>query len=218
MEILDLYCKAGGAGAGLSMDGTNNITGIDKEPQPRYPYKFIRCDALEFLEKHGHEFDYIHASPPCQRDSVMTKGLWKDRIPNHPALIAPTRELLIKTGKPYDIENVPGAPLINPIILCGSMFGLGVRRHRLFETSFPILQPSCQHKEQGRVVGVYGHAGGSSKRDGIKFPGVDAWKTAMEIDWMVVDELAEAIPPAYTRYIFEQFLLYGYNIHGGPNG
>ena len=146
-------------------------------------------------------YDAIHASPPCQRNSTMTKGLWKDRIDSHPELIAPTREELKKTGKPYIIENVPTAPLINPTVLCGSMFGLHVRKHRLFETSFPVLAPSCNHKSQGRVVAVYGHSGGSSKRDGLKFGGVDTWKDAMQIDWMTGAELAEAIPPSYTEYI-----------------
>ena len=85
------------------------------------------------------------------------------------------------------------------------MFGLKVRKHRLFETSFMVIAPSCNHKEQGRVVAVYGHSGGSSKRDGFKFGGVDTWKEAMKIDWMTRDELAEAIPPAYTEYI-SQFI------------
>lgn len=149
-----------------------SIVGIDCDPQPRYPFRFIRADALEYLALHGHEYDVIHASPPCQRNSTMTKGLWKDRLTSHPELIAPTRALLIALGKPYIIENVPTAPLIDPVTLCGSMFGLAVRRHRLFEISFPVLAPQCNHKAQGRVVAVYGHSGGSSKRDGLTFSGV----------------------------------------------
>lgn len=202
-KLLDLYCKAGGAAVGYACspgDGFE-IVGVDIAPQKNYPFQFIQSDAIEFLEKHWKEFDVIHASPPCQRNSTMTKGLWKDRLNTHPELIAPTREILVKSGKPYIIENVPTAPLINPITLCGSMFRLKVRRHRLFETNFHVEQPKCDHKSQGKVVAVYGHPGGSSKRDGIKFGGVDTWKDAMDIHWMTGAELAEAIPPAYTEYI-----------------
>jgi DNA (cytosine-5)-methyltransferase 1 len=205
---LDLYCKAGGAAMGYFQALGCKIVGIDIHPQPRYPFQFIQADALEYLAAHWREYDFFHASPPCQKNSTMTKGLWKDRLSSHPELIAPTRDLLKKTGKPYVIENVPTAPLINPVVLCGSMFGLGVRRHRLFETNFPVLQPSCNHAAQPHVVAVYGHSGGSSKRDGLKFGGVETWKTAMQIHWMTGAELAEAIPPAYTKYI-TQFIPQG---------
>ncbi len=200
-RLLDLFCKAGGAGMGYHRAGYE-VTGVDIEPQKNYPFEFVQADALEYLRDHWLEFDVIHASPPCQRNSTMTKGLWKDRLDSHPELIAPVREILVKTGKPYIIENVPGAPLINATVLCGSMFeGLQVRRHRLFETSFMVIAPACNHSVQSHVVAVYGHSGGSSKRDGLKFGGVDTWKTAMQIDWMTGAELAEAIPPAYTEYI-----------------
>lgn len=190
--------------------GGYDVVGVDIQPQPRYPFRFIQADALQFLSAlilrgwddiRLPDIQAFHASPPCQKNSTMTKGLWKDRLDSHPELIAPTRELLKLTGKPYSIENVPTAPLINPVVLCGSMFGLSVRRHRLFETSFPVIAPSCNHAEQGRVVAVYGHSGGSSKRDGLKFGGVDTWREAMQIDWMTGAELAEAIPPAYTEFI-----------------
>lgn len=131
--------------------GGFDVVGVDKYPQPRYPFQFVQMDALEALQilldggqiggYYLSDFYTIHASPPCQRNSTMTKGLWKDRINDHPELIAPTRKLLIRTGKPYIIENVPTAPLINPTVLCGSMFGLQVRKHRLFETTFPVLTP-----------------------------------------------------------------------------
>lgn len=185
------------------------IVGVDIEPQPRYPFKFIQSDAIEYLLAHWEEYDFFHASPPCQKNSTMTRGLWKDRLDAHPELIAPTREILIRTGKPYVIENVPGAPLLNPVLLCGSMFGLKVRRHRLFESSFMIFAPPCNHKAQGRVVGVYGHSGGSSKRDGLKFGGVEAWKEATGIDWMNRDELSQSIPPAYTEHISKFIPYYG---------
>ena len=116
MKLLDLYCSAGGAGMGFKMAGFD-VTGVDILPQLHYPFTFYQTDALEFLAEYGHEYDYIHASPPCQAHSAMTKGRWKDRISKHPQLIEPTRALLLKLGKPYDIENVPGAPLINPVML-----------------------------------------------------------------------------------------------------
>jgi DNA (cytosine-5)-methyltransferase 1 len=178
-RLLDLYCKAGGAGKGYGDAGR----------------RWCLSD-----------FDAFHASPPCQKNSVMTKGLWKDRLDAHPDLIAPTRELLRSTLRHYVIENVPTAPLISPALFCGSMFGLRVRRHRLFETSFMVITPSCNHAAQGRIVGVYGHTGGSSKRDGLSFGGVNEWRDAMQIDWMVVPELAEAIPPAYTRHLGAQLI------------
>lgn len=201
MKLLDLYCKAGGAGMGYHRAGYE-VTGVDIAPQKNYPFEFIQSDALEYLRDHWQEYDVIHASPPCQKNSTMTKGLWKDRIESHPELIAPTRNMLVQTGKPYIIENVPGAPLFSPTVLCGSMFSfLKVRRHRLFETSFSVIAPTCNHAAQSHVVAVYGHSGGSSKRDGLKFDGVKEWKEAIGIDWMTGAELAEAIPPAYTEYI-----------------
>lgn len=194
-NILDLFCKAGGAGAGYARAGFE-VVGVDIEPQPHYPYRFIQADALEFpLDG----FDAIHASPPCQRYSTMTKR-WA-RSDEHPDLIAPIRDRLVAAGVPYVIENVPGATLLNPITLCGSMFGLEVRRHRIFESNVAILAPRCNHAAQGRVIGVYGHAGGSSKRDGKSFGSVADWRRAMGIDWMTGDELAEAIPPSYTEFI-----------------
>lgn len=200
-KLLDLYCKAGGAGMGYHRAGYE-VTGIDIAPQKNYPFEFIKADAIEYLRDNWQKYDVIHASPPCQRNSTMTKGLWKDRLESHPELIAPTREILIQTGKPYIIENVPGSPLLSPTVLCGSMFSfLQVRRHRLFETSFTVIAPSCNHAAQTHVVAVYGHSGGSSKRDGLTFGGVQSWRDAMGIDWMTGAELAEAIPPAYTEYI-----------------
>jgi DNA (cytosine-5)-methyltransferase 1 len=208
--LLDLFSGAGGAGMGYHRAGWE-VVGVDLHPQPRYPFMFVQSDAVTALVSllHGgsvggytlSDFDAIHASPPCQRNSTMTKGLWKDRLKDHPDLITPIRPLLKRTGKPYIIENVPGAPLHNPVILCGSMFGLKVRKHRLFECSFPVMTPPCNHKAQGRVVAVYGHSGGSSKRDGLTFGGVTTWRDAMQIDWMTGAELAEAIPPAYTEHV-----------------
>lgn len=198
MKMLDLFCKAGGAAMGYRMAFRPDveIVGVDIEPQKRYPFTFIQADAMTF-DLAG--FDFVHASPPCQRHSSMTKR-W-GRSGDHPDLIAATRERLMASGAPYVIENVPGAPLHDPITLCGSTFSLGVRRHRLFECSFPIWQPECCHQFQPHPVGVYGHSGGRSSRDGLTFSTKDVWQKAMGIDWMTNAEMAQAIPPAYTRYI-----------------
>lgn len=195
-RLLDLFCCAGGAATGYARAGFE-VVGVDIKPQPHYPFEFILADAMTYpLDG----FDAIHASPPCQKYSTMT-GRWEGRADEHPDLIAATRMRLVVSGLPYVIENVPGAPLLEAITLCGSMFGLGVRRHRRFESNVSMLAPRCNHAAQGRVVGVYGHAGGSSKRDGISFGGVATWREAMGIDWMVGNELAEAIPPAYTEWL-----------------
>lgn len=162
-KLLDLYCGAGGAGEGYHQAGFE-VTGVDIVDQPNYPHEFIKADALQYLAEHGHEYDAIHSSPPCQCHSVMTKGRWKDRLENHVNMIPATRILLKHIGKPYIIENVYGAKdhLINPIMLCGSMFNLEtkcgsqLRRHRLFECSFDVWNvPLCNHKK-GSVIGVYG--------------------------------------------------------------
>lgn len=206
MKIADLFCKAGGAAMGYHQYFPDaRIVGVDWEPQPHYPFEFIRADVFEWLPDHLHEFDFIHASPICKKNSTMTRGLWKDRLAGHPDQITPLRPILEKSGVPWVMENVVGAPLIDPVMLCGSMFGLKVRRHRLFESNFMILSMPCNHGSQGRVVQVNGHSGGRSRRDGIQFPGVAVWREAMQIDWMNGNELAQAIPPAYTRYL-SQFI------------
>lgn len=208
--LLDLFCGAGGAAAGYARAGFD-VVGVDVESQPRYPYDFIRADWAEPLtvlpglwEREGRPYA-IHASPPCQRYSAIT-GRWAGRADAHPDLVDPVREALELIGAPFVLENVEGAPLVNAVMLCGSHFGLGaegfqLRRHRLFEChGFDLWPPaSCAHV--GPALPVYGHPGGSSKRDGLRFPGVSAWRAGMEIDWMTIAELAEAIPPAFTEHV-----------------
>lgn len=207
-RILDLFCGAGGCSVGYERAGFG-VEGVDIKPQPNYPFEFLQTDAVEHLRwmlRAGHEwyvdrFDAIHASPPCQAHSAL-RSLWKDR--RHPDLIEPTRDLLERIGLPYVIENVPGAPVDNAITLCGSAFGLEangrqLRRHRLFECSFPVMAIPCQHR--GQPVGVYGHGGGGSMTRGYKGSGQE-YRDAMDIHWGATKaEIAQAIPPAYTEHI-----------------
>ena len=184
------------------------IIGVDIAPQPHYPFHFIEGDVFEWAHLIPFEkFDLIHASPPCQHFTRYGNNV-KDIKTRYEALLAPTRYLLRATGVPYVIENVEGAPMHNPITLCGSMFGLDVRRHRLFETSFPLLSPPCNH-------GVWTERKykGSTNR-GPRFTcEVGAWnetiadqKAAMGVDWTITTrELSEAVPPAFTQWIGEQF-------------
>jgi DNA (cytosine-5)-methyltransferase 1 len=207
-KLLDLFCSAGGAGMGYSRAGFD-VVGVDIKPQPRYPFEFHQADALEYLQQHWQEFDVIHASPPCQEYSVLAS------LKSHtfPMLIEPVRDLLIATGKPYIIENVPGAPLLNPLLLCGTMFGLRVIRHRYFENNMNIhFAPfGCNHwgKTQPRndKRGISKTASLSKHSfltvTGHDFTNSDGSK-AMGIDWMSNKELAEAIPPAYTQWLGAQ--------------
>lgn len=198
-RLLDLFCGAGGAAMGYHRAGFD-VIGVDINPQPNYPFEFVQGDALDPVN--WGRAAAIHASPPCQRYSTITAR--HGRQDEHPDLIPRTRFLLEATGVPYVIENVEGAPLHHPVRLCGSMFGLQVRRHRLFEANVSLTQLECDHRSQGPVVGVYGNTGGSSKRDGVTFGKVEDWKRAMDIDWMKAVELAQSIPPAYTDFIGRQ--------------
>ena len=138
-KLLDLFCGAGGAGEGYRLSGFD-VTGVDIRRQPRNPHRFNLGDAIEYLKENGHKYDAIHASPPCQAFSKSTKQ-WRKQGREYPDLIQITRDALIRCGKPWVIENVPGSPLINPILLNGSVFGIKIHRPRLFESSFFIPQP-----------------------------------------------------------------------------
>ncbi len=204
MKVLDLFCGAGGAGYGYHLAGFD-VVGVDISPQPRYPFEFHQADALQFLSAHYQEFDVIHASPPCQR-YTRAQNAAKNAYA-HPDLVPPVRELLLATGKPYVIENVVGAPLLSPKVLCGLSFGLKVRRHRLFETSFFFLTPPCQCKKQDYYV-IFGNEV-RNRRHGEKAGrknNIAEGRKAMGISWMTRKELSESIPPAYTKFIGEWFL------------
>ena len=202
------------------------VVGVDINPQKHYPFEFHQADAMTYpLDG----FDVIHASPPCQA-FVALKAMWNAK--KHPNLIPTTRERLRKNGKPYIIENVERAPLDDPLMLCGSIFGLGcdtaeLRRHRLFEISPKqlILVNPCSHNWKAQTIAVYGHAGGWSNRTKASVIGVygghgrdrrrrmngqnyptSARKEAMGIDWMTGEELSQAIPPAYTEFIGKQLI------------
>ncbi len=178
-----------------------DVVGVDIEPQPRYPFEFHRANALEFpLDG----YDLIWASPPCQGFTAYR------RRPGHVRpranLIPATRDRLISTGVPYAIENVPGAPLHDPVQLCGSSFGLDVRRHRLFETSHPVTVPPCDHGWQAPRFPPATNR--TNKRCTVE---VGVWRiplavqrAAMGIDWMELKELSQAIPPAYAEHLARQ--------------
>ena len=205
MRLLDLFCGAGGAAMGYYRAGFTDIVGVDIAPQPNYPFEFVQADALEYLAEHGREFDVIHASPPCQAYSMAAQQ-WRKSGEEYPDLLEATRELLIKTGKPYIIENVPGAPLINPTILNGAFFGKNLRRTRLFETSFEIPFFLLPKERPSRFKMGRKPSGNDPVVPVGHFSGVARAKKVMEIDWMTQGELAQAIPPAYTEWIGKRLL------------
>lgn len=213
MRLLDLFSCAGGAAIGYARAGFE-VVGVDIDPQPRFPFEHHVGDALEFVALHGHTFDAVHASPPCQSYSAPTRGTNAARNAKagreHPDLIEATRTALVATGKPFVIENVPGAPLRRDLVLCGEMFGLGVLQHRVFELGgWTVPQPS-HPKHRGRVrgwrhgtwhdgpyVAAYGKGGGKATPAEMQ--------AAKGITWTSVHhELTEAIPPAYTEWIGER--------------
>jgi DNA (cytosine-5)-methyltransferase 1 len=206
MKLLDLYCGVGGASVGYARAGFE-VTGIDLKHGKRYPYTYVRADVLEIIKDIDYlrQFDVIHASPPCQTHSI-TQHLRnaQGKSTNKIDLIPQTRQALIESGVNYIIENVPGSPLIDPVQLCGSSFGLKVRRHRLFESNMPIKGSICNHKLQGRPIGVYGSLNDEIPKGGKTATTIDEARKAMDMDWAIWTELVEAIPPAFTQYLGEQ--------------
>ncbi len=208
--LLDLFCGAGGCSMGYHRAGFD-VIGIDIEPQPNYPFEFIQADALGTVTKAVlRRAEAVHASPPCQfatayrrRQGVATAAR---------SLIGPTRRLLEAIGRPYVIENVDQAAaraeLRDPIRLCGSSFGLDVRRHRLFETSWPATPVECDHSWQTpRFPPATNRTNlRSTVEVGVWRIPLDVQQAAMDIDWMTLPELSQAIPPAYTEHIGRQLI------------
>lgn len=192
-----------------------DVVGVDINPQPNYPFEFHQGDALEFLNAHGHEFDVIHASPPCQgylNLGAVNRAL--GRSYEHPDNIGVMRLALRMLGKPYVIENVQDArtQLVDPVRICGTGLGMPIRRHRLFESNLPLVGIACEHdrftekkywtgwrpkgeKRLSAVVQIYGNAGGR-----------EHWPAALGVDWMTADEMTECVPPAYTESLGRQIL------------
>ena len=201
--LLDLFCGAGGAAMGYHRAGFE-VVGVDIKVQPRYPFEFIQADALEYpLDG----FDVVHASPPCAQ--ATQAGHLRDaqgKSSRYGDLITPTRARL--AGSVSVIENVPGAPIRADVTLCGSMFGLAVRRHRWFEFGCPTLSlvHPCNHYDQGRPVGIYYKLADDIPHGGRTAVTVEMARSAMGIDWMTWPELTQAIPPAYTEYVGRQLM------------
>lgn len=203
MRALDLFCGAGGVAMGLHRAGFE-VVGVDIGDQPNYPFAFVRGDALR-PPFDLDAFDFIWASPPCQAYTTLNNVLGNE----YPDLVAAARALLVASGKPYIIENVAGAPLHAPVMLCGTMFGLRLFRHRYFESNLPLAAPEHvsheelglraprtgrQPQDKGEVWSIYGH-----------FSGVAEGRAAMGIDWyMTQRETAQAIPPAYSEFLGRQ--------------
>lgn len=218
LRILDLYCCGGGAARGYAQAGFD-VVGVDIKAQPQYPFEFRHGDAVEFLLAHGQEFDLIHASPPCQGYSshVTGTGQWdRTRGRDEPRLIEATRQAAKAIGRPYIIENVIGARehMLSPLCLCGTMFGLPISRHRLFESSLPLAAP--HHRDCKGVAKAYAERRGWEYRDmtvtgkGRHAGTADRWKEILGIpthEPMTQHQLRECIPPAYTRFLGAQAFL-----------
>lgn len=219
-RLLDLFCGAGGAAHGYWLAGFD-VVGVDIKPQPNYPFRFAQADAIDWLhdvllcqrtglkDMRGFpiaEIDAIHASPPCQASTAYKRtGL----VGDYPDLIGTVSEYLEATGLPYVIENVEGAPLLNPVTICGTMFDppMEVQRHRLFETNWDLEPPQwpCRHKLNGPRFPASTNRHVGSRRTlaiGQWNTPLERQKQAMGIGWDVtLEELSEAIPPAYTEFI-----------------
>lgn len=204
--LLDLCCCAGGAGKGFA-DAGFDVTGVDIVPRPRYPFRFVLADAIEYGRAYGAQYDFIHASFPCQRRAAITKGTNSRLQDRYPDLLPEGREMLLATGRPFSIETTGNRP---DVTLCGTMFGLPILRHRTFEVGgwFPMAIEHTQHtgrvrghrhgvRYEGEYLACYGDGGGKAT--------VPEMQAALGIDWTDVrKELTEAIPPAYTRFLGEQ--------------
>ena len=206
MKMLDLFCGAGGASIGYHRAGFE-VVGLDIKHGKRYPFEYVRKSidqvSLSFLD----QFDLIHASPPCQTFSITRNlRIAQGKKTNKVDWLPYTRDLLVRSKKPYVIENVMGAPLINPVIVCGSAFDLKVRRHRLFESNMILNGTICDHKKQGRPIGIYGSMRDEIPSGGKTAENMQQANEAMGINHMIWSELVEAIPPHYTEFIGIQIM------------
>lgn len=210
--LLDLFCGAGGAAVGYHRAGFD-VVGVDNRPQPRYPFSFVEGDALEFLASPWVDlsrFAAIHASPPCQDHSPAMTAAKRGTA----WMLTATIRRLQDLGRPFVVENVPGARRVMPSAypICGKALGLApLKRHRLFLTNFPMLVPECTCRPlRDQVVSVYGELRISDRRTRADRPsmraGVDKARELLGCHWMTGDELSQAIPPAYTEFIGEQLL------------
>jgi len=205
LKLLDLFCCEGGAGTGYARAGFH-VVGVDIKNYPRNPHPIIVADAVDYCRAHGHEYDIIHASPPCQSYSRAFRHMAKPQ----PMLIDVIRKALVETGKPWIIENVQGAPLTfesdlfgaHGVLLCGTMFGLQIYRHRLFETSFSLPYPPA-HNHSKPAMNPFNNAGWHHIRTthGIKHTPEKVWRLEMEVSWMSQKGAREAVPPRYTEWI-----------------
>jgi len=222
-RALDLFCGAGGASVGLERAGFD-VVGVDVVEQPDYPCEFVKGDALELLDVLDvSAFDLIWASPPCQFATAYQRR--PDHVFDSPNLIPPTRERLERAGVPYVIENVEGARAelrgfedqgslfgessrADPVLLCGSMFDLDVRRHRLFECSFLVRRRTCRHEHQARRF-----APATNRTELRRTVEIGVWRIpldvqqrAMGIDWITDKQvLSQAIPPAFSEYLANEY-------------
>lgn len=209
--LLDLYCGAGLTGMGYFLAGFD-VIGIDSVPQPEYPFKFIKANVLDVFHRiPWHKVAAIHASPPCKLYTV-SRHQSTNHTRQHLNLIPVTRRLLDSTGKPYVIENVPGAPLIDPVTLCGSMFNLHTRnwelkRHRLFELNWQAPSIPAHSCGQRRAISVYGDhckttgIKANGKRGTIDMPDGLA-RQLMGAPWVRnMRQLSQGVPPAYTAFV-----------------
>jgi DNA (cytosine-5)-methyltransferase 1 len=213
-RLLDLFCGAGGASVGYHRAGFD-VTGVDNKPHPDYPFEILIDDAMTVVKDRDYldTFDVVAGSPPCPRYSRITPDTTRD---SHPDFLPPFRAAVQTWGGVYVIENVVGAPMDHPVMLCGSAFGLRVERHRLFESNACLMSAGCMHAVHvGGPVGVYGdhwdREGGWLRPDGTsrgrKATSVEDAGDALGIDWMTTwDDLTDAIPPAYTHYLGDQLM------------
>jgi DNA (cytosine-5)-methyltransferase 1 len=219
VRLLDLYSCEGGAAAGYAAVGFE-VVGVDTNPRvaKRYPFEFHTADAIDYAKAHAHQYDVIHASPPCQHASAGTR--YRDRT-RYPALIEPTRDALAATGKPYVIENVAGSALLNPVLLCGTMFELTavdddgtllhLQRHRLFESNMALTALEHTHPPGVQWAGSYGGARRDKHearniRHGGYVPSIAVQQQLLGIDWMTQYGMHQSLPPAYTAHIGWQLI------------